>query len=315
MKLTIPRVVALLGLAALTLGACGSSPDAGGARSDTAGKRSVVVSFYPLELAAQRIGGDLVTVRSLTKPGAEPHDVELGAQDLAHLLEADVVIYSRGFQPAVDAGVDQASPAKVLEVSRTARLTLAATHEAASPGELSGTEPQGNDPHFWLDPMRYADVAKAIGARLAAVDPTHAATYEANTTAFVDELTALDHEFSTGLANCRITTLVTSHAAFGYLAQRYGLVQHGISGLSPEVEPTASQLKAVSDLVRAKGVTTIYQETMVEPEFAQTVAAATGARLATLDPLEGITSESAGRDYFEVMRNNLQTLKQGQECS
>jgi zinc transport system substrate-binding protein len=108
---------------------------------------------------------------------------------------------------------------------------------------------------------------------------------------------------------------VTSHSAFTYLAERYGFEQHGITGISPEAEPSAAGLAAIAQLVRDHGVSTIYQETLVEPHFAQTVAATTGATVATLDPIEGITDASAGKDYFEVMRSNLATLKQGQDCS
>ena len=310
MKKTAARALALAGVLTLSLTACGSGTPGG------SGKPSVVTSFYPIEFAVQRIGGNLVEVSSLTKPGAEPHDVELGAKDLAGLLEADLVVYSKGFQPAVDDAVAQVDPAKVLEVSGAAHLDLAGTQEDhAGESTAQHAAHSGNDPHFWLDPERYQDVAKAIADRLAKDDPTNAAAYAKNTDAFVADLRALDGEFAKGLASCRTRTLVTSHAAFGYLAQRYGFEQHGISGLSPETEPSAAALKQVAELIRAKGVTTIYQETLVDPHFAQTVATATGATLATLDPIEGITTESAGRNYFEVMRSNLATLEKGQECT
>lgn len=313
MNTTLTRALAIAGTVILTAAACGTS---GTGDSATEGKRSVVTSFYPIELAAQRIGGDLVEVHTLTKPGAEPHDVELGAQDLAGVLDADLVVYSAGFQPAVDEAVAQVEADRVLEVSKAARADLEPTEdEHAGESAEEHAAHTGADPHFWLDPLRYADVAKAIGARLSADDPANAAAYAANTQAFVAELETLDTEFSTGLASCSIKTLVTSHAAFAYLADRYGFEQHGISGLSPEVEPSAAGLKEVADVVQAEGVTTIYQETLVEPHFAQTVASSTGAKLATLDPIEGINDESAGKDYFEVMRSNLETLKQGQGCS
>lgn len=311
MKRMTTRALALAGVLSLSLAACGSGTSGG-----TGGKPSVVTSFYPIEFAAQRIGAGLIEVSSLTKPGAEPHDVELGAKDLAGLLEADLVVYSKGFQPAVDDAVEQVDPSKVLEVSGAAHLDLAATQDDhAGQPTAAQAAPSGNDPHFWLDPQRYEAVAKAIGDRLAKNDPANAAAYAKNTDAFVAELETLDGEFTKGLASCRIKTLVTSHAAFGYLAQRYGFEQHGISGLSPETEPSASTLKQVAELIRAKGVTTIYQETLVDPHFAQTVATATRASLATLDPIEGITTESAGKDYFEVMRSNLATLEKGQECT
>ncbi|HET7399141.1 MAG TPA: metal ABC transporter substrate-binding protein [Intrasporangium sp.] len=305
-------VRSLVGATVLSLlgAGCGtpSSGDAGEAAA-TPGRPTAVTSFYPLEFATQRIGGGHVAVSVLTKPGTEPHDLELGGQDTTRIQRADVVIYAKGFQPAVDEAAEQvADPARLLDVSPAARLSLTASdRDLATSG--------GADPHFWLDPQRYAAVARAIGDRLAATDRVNAAAYEANTRSFVGELEALDAELRKGLASCRIRDLVTSHAAFGYLAARYGFRQHGISGLSPEAEPSAAALEAVSDLVRQRGVTTVYQETLVEPHFAQTVAASTGARLATLDPVEGITAESAAKDYLGVMRSNLATLRRGQDCT
>lgn len=301
----------------LTATACGSSSEASsGAPSTTGG--AVVTSFYPIQFATQQITGGALPVSVLTKPGAEPHDLELAPQDIAAMTTARLVIYADGFQPAVDEAMAEVKPASVLDVADAAQLTLTAAeeeHEGESAEEHEAHDHGGNDPHFWLDPQRYAAVAKAIGTRLATDDPAHAAAYAKNTAAFVEKLTALDGELKDGLASCRSKVLVTSHAAFGYLAQRYGLEQHGITGISPEAEPSAAGLKQISDLVRSEGVRTIYQETLVEPHFAQTVAGTTGATVATLDPLEGITGESAGKDYFEVMRSNLTALQKGLSCS
>jgi zinc transport system substrate-binding protein len=278
----------------------------------------VVTSFYPIQFVTQQIAGTGLPVTALTKPGAEPHDLELAPQDVAGLTKARLVIYADGFQPAVDEAMAQVDPSRVLDVADAASLTLAPTedgHDHSGESEDEHAEHASSDPHFWLDPQRYAAVAKAVAARLATDDPARAATYTANAEALAAKLTALDGEFTQGLASCDSKVLVTSHAAFGYLAQRYGLEQHGISGVSPEAEPSAAGLKEISDLVRNEGVTTIYQETLVEPKFAQTVATSTGAKLSTLDPIEGITTESAGKDYFEVMRSNLTALQQGLGCS
>ena len=129
------------------------------------------------------------------------------------------------------------------------------------------------------------------------------------------DLDALDAEFRAGLARCRSRELVTGHAAFGYLADRYDLHQEGVAGLSPDVEPDAAMLRDLSARVREAGVRTVYAENLVSPDLAQTVAREAGARLAVLDPLEGITEASRGRNYLEVMRANLATLRAGQECS
>ena len=316
------RRVALLVLPALAaaglLSACGSGSGDGAAAGSTAGGTvSVVASFYPIEFAVQQVGGEHVAVTSLTKPGAEPHDVELSPQDVAKVAEAGLVVYAKGFQPAVDTAVDQEGSRHVFDVASVANLDLAAPPEAEEGGAQTAAPPDAaaaKDPHFWLDPQRYAAVATAIGQRLGEADPANAATYTQNATAFTDKLGALDAEFRTTLASCARKHLVTSHAAFGYLSERYGFTQVPIAGLSPDVEPSAAQLAQVADFVKAHGVTTIYAETLVEPAFAETVAKSTGARLATLDPIEGLTSSSTGHDYLEVMRSNLATLKAGQGC-
>ncbi|HEX5969095.1 MAG TPA: metal ABC transporter substrate-binding protein [Intrasporangium sp.] len=302
---------------AFTTAACSSSD--GGGDGSTGDRPSVVTSFYPIQFATERIAGGALDVGVLTKPGAEPHDLEITPQDLARMTQASLVVYAKGFQPAVDEAVEQVDSERVLDVSGAAELTLTPAEEEGhadeSAEEHDSHAHEGADPHFWLDPQRYASVAQAIGTRLAELDPDAAATLNENTKAFVDELTQLDEEFRTALKSCTIKQLVTSHTAFTYLAERYGFEQHGIAGLSPEAEPSAAGLARTNELVRDHGVTTIYQETLVEPHFAQTVAASTGARVATLDPLEGITDASAGKDYFEVMRSNLATLQQGQDCS
>jgi len=312
------RVLTALAAAAALL--AGASACASPATQTGGSEGAVVTSFYPLQFAAQQITGDTLPVTVLTRPGAEPHDLELGPQEVSAMSGARLVVYADGFQPAVDDAMAQVDEGKVLDVADAARLTLTASEEHE--GETADEHAQhtedarhsSSDPHFWLDPQRYAAVAQAIGKRLQSVDPANAAAYAKNTDALVGRLEALDAEFKDGVARCRSKVLVTSHAAFGYLAERYGLEQHGIAGISPDAEPGAAALKEVSDLVRSQGVTTVFQETLVEPHLAQTVASSTGARVATLDPVEGITSASAGKDYFEVMRSNLAALRKGLGC-
>lgn len=300
-------LLSCLGLVALA--GCGGSA-ADGASS----RRDVVAAFYPLQYAVEQIGGDHVKVTGLTKPGVEPHDIELTARAVARVATADAVVYLRGFQNAVDEAVDSQAKGRGFDVSASAHLDLAAVpdaHEGQSPGQPPS---RASDPHFWLDPQRYAAVADAIAAHLSSIDPTNAADYQSRAKAFTARLSSLDAEFAAGLKDCRSRDLVTGHAAFGYLAEAYGLHQVGISGLTPESEPSPSALARIAATVKDEGVRTIYAETLVSREVAETLARETGARLAVLDPLEGLTDESAGHDYFAVMRANLQTLRAGQEC-
>ena len=297
-----------LAMAALALGACGSpgttGDGAGGGAADgrVDGKLAIVASFYPLQFATQQIGGDFVAVTSLTRPGAEPHDVELTPRDVASVSKARLVVYQRGLQGAVDHAVESQGGERGLDVSASANLDL--------------TLPSGGtDPHFWLDPQRYSGVAAVIAERLAVEDPAHRADYERNAVRFSSRLDTLGQEFTTGLSSCRRKDIVTSHSAFGYLADRFGMSQIPINGLSPDEEPRAGVLATVSAYARTHGVTTIYAETLVSPAIAETVARETGATMATLDPIEGLTEESNGKDYFEVMRANLKTLRTGQGCT
>jgi zinc transport system substrate-binding protein len=297
------RVAPLVALASLlALSACADDADASAAGA--AGRSSIVTSFYPLQYVAARIAGDRATVTGLTPPGVEPHDLELTPRDVASVSDADLVVYLRGFQSSVDEAVEDEAKGTALDVAPAARLDR----------RIENQGDEGTDPHFWLDPQRLKAVAGLVEQRLARADPAGAATFAAGLKAVSADLDALDASYRDGLADCVDRDLVTSHQAFGYLAERYGLTQVGISGLTPEEEPDPATLARVSDFVRAHQVRTIYYETLVSPAIARTVAGETGARTAVLDPIEGITDASAGRDYLTVMRANLRSLQEGQPC-
>jgi len=293
-------VVAPWLIASLAISACGSSTQDGPSKTSPQAV-AVIASFYPLQFATEQIGGGHVFVTSLTKAGVEPHDVELTPQDVAAVSRAKLVVYEKGLQGAVDKAVDSEASDRALNVTPAANLSRKLTSGAT-------------DPHFWLDPQRYSAVAKVISARLASVDPANKVDYEKRAKIFEDRLAALSAEFTKGLASCPRRELVTSHAAFGYLTERYGMVQIAINGLSPSQEPKPADLAVVSSYARAHGVTTIYAETLVSPAIAQTVARESGAKMATLDPIEGLTERSHGKDYFEIMRANLKALRAGQSC-
>lgn len=264
----------------------------------------VVAAFYPLAYAAQQVGGDRVTVETLTKPGGEPHDLELLPRQILDIQDAALVVHLSHFQPAVDAAVAAHAAERSLDVAEAADLlTLTEEHDHGAV-----------DPHFWLDPTRLAAVGEAIADRLAQADPAGATAYRANAAAFTAQLTTLDAEVETGLATCTNRDLVTGHRAFGYFAERYGFTQEPISGLSPDLEPRASDLAHVVEFVREHDVRTIYAETIASPLITQALARETGARIAVLDTVEGISDESAAADYPGVMRANLDTLRLGQDC-
>lgn len=292
---------------AVTVAACGSP-----AASSSSGRLSVAASFYPLQWIAEQVGGDLVDVSTLTKPGAEPHDLELTPRDVAAVGDSDLVVYLSGFQPAVDDAVAAEAPDSAFDAADAAHLDL--TYTPIEGGTEVAAQAGATDPHFWLAPLKLADVVDALAERLGRVDPGHAADFTARAAMLRGSLVALDAEFRAGLSTCTNTDLVTSHNAFGYLAQAYGLDQVGITGLTPEQEPSAADLARVTTFVKDHDVQTIYYETLISPDIADTVASEAGVATAVLDPIEGLTDASAGSDYLAVMRSNLASIRAGQPC-
>ena len=294
----------------LTTAACG---DGGSSGAD--GKTEITASFYPVAWLAERVGGPNAEVSVLTKPGAEPHDLELSPRQVAGITETDLAVYVKGLQPAVDEAVAQHAGDRSLDVSTLVEPLPADDHaHEEHEGEKAHEHEGEHDPHLWLDPSRMATVATGLGERLAEADPDHAADYRANAQQVAGELKTLDGEFEKGLARCERKTIVTSHVAFSYLADRYGLEQVSIAGIDPDSEPSPRRMAELSDEVEKLGVTTVFTETLASPRLARTLADGAGVKTAVLDPLEGV-KEGSGDDYLSVQRRNLEALRTALSCS
>ncbi|RPF20647.1 metal ABC transporter substrate-binding protein [Myceligenerans xiligouense] len=305
-------------LAATSLLAAGCSATGGSVGTGSDGV-TVLASFYPLQYVAEQVGGDHVTVDNLTPPSAEPHDLELAPAQARRIGEADLVVYLSGMQPAVDDGVESRAPEHVVDAVAFADLAAGEEeegHEGEDDHEEGEDDHGATDPHFWLDPSRMAALGQAVADELAVVDPDHADEYAAGALRLGSQMGELDQEFADGLATCDGATFVTSHAAFGYLAERYSLHQVGLASFDPETEPSPARLREVGDIARETGVTTIYTETLVSPKVAETLAGDLGLETATLDPLEGLSEDASagGADYVSVMRDNLAALEEGLVC-
>lgn len=312
---------------ALALSACSST-----APSSTSGAKdgtlTVMASFYPLQYLAEKIGGEHVTVTSLTPAGAEPHDLELSPKTVDALSSADAVIYLAGFQSAVDEAIEQQAPKTVIDVSPAVQLVEAgvdANHpseeEDEDTDEAQSSEADGHedhhhdmsaDPHFWLDPVRMANAATLVGDKLAEANPANAEMYKTNAKALKDELTSLGNDLVSKTSTCQIKTFVTAHTAFGYLADRTGLTQVGISGLDPDSSPSPARLAEISQIAKDQGVTTIFTEALIDPKIAQTLADDLGITTAVLDPIESQTDPS--KDYSGVMNDNINALTKALNC-
>jgi zinc transport system substrate-binding protein len=278
-------------LAVTALAGCATA----GASADD-GVPTVVASFYPLAFVAEQVGGAEVQVENLTAPGVESHDLELTARQVGELAEADLVVYQKGFQPAVDEAVEQNVSGPVVEVTEVVSVDR-------------------GDPHVWLDPTRLVPIALAVADALAQVAPEPANIFHQRADALTAEMSALDQDFRTGLTDCARSVVVTSHDAFGYLADRYGLQMVGISGLAPDAEPSPARLKEVQKVIEDAGVTTVFYERLVSPDVAQTLSADLGVSTAVLDPVEGLTEDTESEDYLTLMRANLAALKEANGCS
>ena len=312
--IVVPALSALVLAGTTLLAGCSAfSEDEGVGDGDV----RVATGFYPLQFVTERVGGDLVSVENLTVPGKEPHDLELTIKETAAIAEADLVVFERGFQPAVDDGVETSAVGAVLDAADVVELRHVdeSEHEEGEEGE-EGEEAHDHgdvDPPFWQDPLLLADLGDAVAEALSDVDDEHAAAYAANAADLRADLTALDASYSAGLAGCERDTVVVSHDAFGYL-EKYGLHFEAIAGLSPDAEPTPADLARLQGLIEDDGITTVFGERLAPPALVDTLAQDAGVTTAVLDPVEGLTDETEDEDYLTLMAENLEALRTANGC-
>lgn len=270
-------------------------------------KIQVVASFYPLWYFASAIGGDKAQVYNLTPAGAEPHEYELSTQDIVRIEDSRLLIINGGVEPWAD---------KAGSLVNADKTTIITAGQGLFSVSLNIDDQAINDPHIWLDPLLAKKEVRAIADAFRSADPSNVDYYNDKEQELIYQLDLLDKYFRDGLADCRLSDFVTAHQAFGYLAKRYNLNQVAISGISTEAEPSVQQLTAVTDFAEANNVKYIFFESLVSPKLAETIANEVGAQTLVLDPLEGLSQSDiqAGRDYFSVMRDNLNNLQIALEC-
>lgn len=298
------RTILSLALGVLVVPVVSCSP---GADRPDDGRLDVVTSFYPLMFAAEGIGGSCVDVTNLTPPGVEPHDLELSPDRVEAIATADIVFYlGGGFQPAIEDAVGDIE-GRAIDLLRSVETVQ---------GSEEGEEGTVVDPHVWLDPVRFATIAGSIADALGTAGARDGCDVDARASALGEELTDVNERFRAGLADCDLDVIVTTHSAFGYLAERYGLTQEAIAGIDPEAEPSAKRLAELEAFVRREGVTTIFTEELVSPEVAETLAEEAGVDTAVLSTIEGLTEPqaAAGRDYVSLMEENLGALRSALRC-
>lgn len=331
------RIVAAMSALTLALGLASCSDSSDDSKGGSSGKLKVAASFYPIQWLTQQIGGDHVDVSSVTPAGAEPHEFEIGTKQIAELNKTKALFYVKGFQPSLDDAVGSLSDVSAVDLTKNVNLVhheglLEHDHDHGDKKDGEAKKDDGEkghedgkehdhaeghdhgdaaDPHFWLDPARMKRAADAIAAELSKKDPGHADAYKKNNEDLQKKLDGLDKSFQTGLATCERRSIVTTHTAFGYLADRYKLSQVGLSGIDPESEPSPATLAKVKKYVQENGTTTIFTEELVSGKPAETLAKETKTVTAVLSPLE---SKPEKGDYEAAMTGNLTALKKALAC-
>ena len=315
----LPALVTLSSLSLLATGCSAFSDDPG---SD--GKVRVAAAFYPLAFVAEQVAdGTGTEVNLLTRPGKEPHDLELSVRETAEIVEADLVIYEADFQAAVDDAIEQNADGATVDAAKVVDLLPVEDGGHDHAEDEHGEEGHGEegheehdhgdlDPHFWQDPLRVADLADAVAEELAKIDEDNADTYRKNAAGLRTELESLDASYAAGLATCERDTIVASHDAFGYL-EKYGLHVESIVGLSPEATPSPAVLGKLQDLIKAEGITTVFSEPL-EPALGDALARDLKLENGVLDPVEGLTDSASDEDYLSLMASNLTALKTANGC-
>lgn len=266
----------------------------------------VLATFYPLAFLAERIGGANVTVGTVVPPGVEPHEWDPTARDLARFSGAKLVLaQGLGFEPWLD------------RIAPDTEARVVHTTEGIEAHEGEDEDHPGPDPHTWLDPVFFAEQARAVADALSATFPEHAPAFAARLETLEGDLAALHEEFEAGLAACERRLVIANHDAYGYLAERYDFTVHAIHGLSPHAEPDPRTLAELSELARENRVPVVFFEELTSDRVAQIIADEVGARTLVLSPIEGLTADqtAAGEDYMTLMRTNLAHLREAMGCA
>ena len=279
-----------------TLAACG-----GGADPHPSGATAprVVATTTVFADIVRNVGGDRVAVTSIIPPGVGPEDYEPKPDDAKQLAGADLIV-SNGV--GLDDFLD-----KLLQASgeeEAMRLVL-------GNGIPTITVDGEANPHFWLDPSLVAShYVPAIAAALTRLDPAGSATYAANAAAYTTQLRALDDANKTALAQIPAANrkLVTFHDAFPYFAAHYGFELIGVILPNVGQEPSASQLAALVDKVRASGVKAVFAEAQFNPELAQTLAQEAGVSNVVTTLYNDTVGPPPNDTYLKMMAWNVDQI-------
>lgn len=268
------------------------------ANNDEGEKPIVYASFYPLYFLADEIGKDNIDLRIVIPNGTEPHDYEPSVKQLNDIEKADIFIYN-------GAGLESWAD-KLLEAIIDEKKIISASEEVEL-NKIDGVA----DPHIWLDPYNMDKIGKRIKEGFIALDSKNKEEYENNYKELSGKLRKLDNDYSTALKDKKKDKILVSHAAFGYMADRYKFDQIPVAGISPEQEPSPKTIANIIDLAKKNEIKYIFLETLASPKTVSVIAEEANLEILTLNPIAGLTEEEQknGEDYISIMEKNIESLK------
>ncbi len=259
----------------------------------------VFTSFYPVYDFVKKIGKDKVDVSIIVPNGMEPHDFEPTAKQIIDLQKADAIfVNGMGFE----SWINKLNNVPIVDLSMDLPLEK---------------NTQISNPHIWLDPLLVKLQAKNILNSLNNLDPQNKLYYNNNYVQFTNHLDKLNVDIISNLTNCKLHDFLSFHDAFGYFANRYGLIQHSIQGLSPETEAPPQKIRESIDLSKQLGLDVVFTEDNMDPRLSDIIAQEINGQVLTLSPFETISDEEKqmNKDYFSKMYDNLNNLKIALKCT
>ncbi len=281
----------------------------------------VVASFSIIADFAKNVGGERVSIIALVGPGADVHAYQPRPADAAALARADVVLVNGlGFEGFLGRLAEtSATDARIVELAAGVQ-PIAVSEEEHHDGEAEhhDGDDAGHHGHGALDPHAFQSVANArlyvanVAQAFCAADPDGCDAYRANASAYTEKLDALDAEIRAIVASLPAgdRTIVTSHDAFGYFEQAYGLRFLAPEGISTDSEASARDVAALIDEIRRESASAIFVENMTDPRLIEQIAAETGLRIGGAlysDALSGPDGPAA--TYIDMMRSNVLTIR------
>lgn len=338
-------------LSILIVGCASSVPSSDTANSEEAQKILVATSFYPQTHFAEQVGGDLIEVRQIAAPGADPHSYEPTSKQIQQIFESDLFIFNGEGQDAYGDRIHDELNQKGNRVLKATEIVERLSYEKEEHVHHDEDEHEDEeddheeehedeeddhgeehddhegehddhghgewDPHVWLDPQRAVEIVQVIAKELAEIEPSLASQFQSNADAYIAELRTLDADMEGGLSNCALDAVVVSHDAYRYLAKRYGFYTFEIAGFSPSMEPSPARLAELSEIADKEGIKHVFFETHVSSALSDTLASEIGAGTLVLHSIAALTPEerSTEKTYIDLQLLNLKNLRTALQCS